>query len=340
MSRYPDRRATYLVREITIRQSLDRESSFSVRSTQLSIGSQTLSRCDRYRIMETSNLNYQLERAAFSKISELNFYHDCLTSLPESIGSLTDLTKLYLSYNSLSSLPENIGNLINLTSLHLGNNKLTSLPNSIGNLSNLQRLYLYSNELTSLPESIGNLSKLVEIHLDNNQLVSLPKSVSKLSNLTRININGNLLTDLSMLQKLPNLNIVIFANINLPRRYWTKFSEWKPQWLLDERNTEIRRILIERVGYEKICEELEAETIDSWREYVLIKIDIFTSQSFSFQDFMGLNVPETTILLLKMTCPSTAHVHILRVPPEITSAESAITWVNHDIHPDEFHIQT
>jgi hypothetical protein len=46
------------------------------------------------------------------------------------------------------------------------------------------------------------------------------------------------------------------------------------------------------------------------------------------------------MVLLKMTCPSTGHIHILRVPPEMTSAEAAITWVNHGIHADEFAIQT
>ena len=46
------------------------------------------------------------------------------------------------------------------------------------------------------------------------------------------------------------------------------------------------------------------------------------------------------MVLLKMICPSTAHIHILRVPPEMVSAEAAITWVNHGIHPDRFSIQT
>jgi hypothetical protein len=41
------------------------------------------------------------------------------------------------------------------------------------------------------------------------------------------------------------------------------------------------------------------------------------------------------LVLLKMTCPSTNHTHILRVPPETTSAEEAITWINHGIHPDQ-----
>ena len=289
--------------------------------------------------MEASNLNYEIERAAFNQTSKLNFYHHCLTSLPESIGSLIDLTKLYLSYNQLTTLPENIGNLANLTDLHLSNNNLSSLPDSLSNLSNLQRLYLYNNQLTNLPKNIGSLPNLTSLHLDNNQIADLPDSISKLSKLKRINLNGNPLTDLSMLRSLSDLGIVIFANMNLPRRYWMKFSEWKPLWLLDEDNAEIRRILIERVGYEKICTELDADPIDTWREYELIKIDLFALKSFSFnsfQDFIELNNPEQIIALLKMRCPSTAHIHLLRVPPEMTSAESAITWVNHGIHPDEF----
>jgi hypothetical protein len=46
------------------------------------------------------------------------------------------------------------------------------------------------------------------------------------------------------------------------------------------------------------------------------------------------------VLLLKLTCLSTQDIHILRVPPEMTSAEAAITWVNYGIHPDEFAVQT
>ena len=146
-----------------------------------------------------------------------------------------------------------------------------------------------------------------------------------------------------MLKAMPSLNIVVFANMYLPRRYWMRFSDWEPQWLIDEKNAEIRRILVEQVGYERISEELDVDTVDSWREYELIKIDMDALKPFSFtsfQDFMELNSPEPIIALLKMTCPSTAHIHILRVPPEMTSAESAITWVNHGIHPDRFAIQT
>jgi leucine-rich repeat protein SHOC2 len=105
-------------------------------------------------------------------------------------------------------------------------------------------------------------------------------------------------------------------------------SEWNPEWLLDEENAAIRQILIAQIGYEKTCEVLNAIILDTWREYTLLKIT--TLESFETEP----------MVLLKMTCPSTGHIHILRVPPEMTRAEEAITWVNHGIHPDKFALQT
>jgi hypothetical protein len=136
----------------------------------------------------------------------------------------------------------------------------------------------------------------------------------------------------------PNINPKITVHmfgVSLPRRYWTKFSEWKAEWLLYEDNASIRQVLIEQLGYEEICDKLGAVLIDSWREYTLLKLDdmqiIYEGQK---------EVGREPMMLLKMTCPSTAGIHILRVPPEMTSAEAAITWVNHGIHPDRFAIQT
>jgi hypothetical protein len=77
-------------------------------------------------------------------------------------------------------------------------------------------------------------------------------------------------------------------------------------------------------------------TIDTWREYTLLKID----EAGKIYDEDNEPVDIEPMLLLKMTCPSTAHIHILRVPPDIVSAEAAIVWVNHGIHPDDFAMQT
>jgi leucine-rich repeat protein SHOC2 len=358
--------------------------------------------------MSTSLFDRLLEHAADSKTSEFDFYHEGLTTLPNSIGNLAHLTKLSLSYNYLTSIPESIGSLSNLSKLDISHNRLTSLPEDIGNLyyltelnlnhnqltnlpesmgnlyyltklnlsynrltklpdrigslSNLQELYLHNNNIISLPDRIGNLYDLIKLDLSHNNLTNLPDRIGDLYNLTKLNLSHNNLTklpdrigtlsnlreldlntnpllDLSILQKSPKLHTVWYANTSLPRQYWTKFSEWKPEWLLVEKNAELRRILVQRIGYEKVCEELRPVTIDTWREYSLLKIDMQKPYRFSFDEFTQPQEREP-IILLKMTCPSTPHIHILRVPLKMTSAEAAITWVNHGIHPDTFAAQT
>ena len=260
-----------------------------------------------------------------------------ITSLPESIGGLHLLTCLNAMENQLNRLPESIGTLTKLDTLVLDYNQLTELPESIGTLSQLTTLLLDYNQISSLPGSIGNLTKLNYLYLENNQLKILPQGINGLTSLTSLDLDKNPLIDLSILQELPRLETIYLFSINLPRRYWSKFRDWKPEWLLDEDNIEIRSKLVQQIGYDKICKELNAREISIWREYSLLRID-------RVEAVYGENTEEIIdrepMLLLKMTCPSTNHIHILRVPPDMTSAEEAITWVNHGIHPDGFAIET
>jgi leucine-rich repeat protein SHOC2 len=128
-------------------------------------------------------------------------------------------------------------------------------------------LYFNSRNLASFPESLVNLTHLSELHLENNQITILPNIVREFTNLNELYLNGNPLEDLSVLQIVTKLRKVVFLGVDLPYRYWIKLSDWKPEWLLDEENEEIRSILIRQVGYEKICEKLGAVTIDIWRAY-------------------------------------------------------------------------
>lgn len=92
--------------------------------------------------------------------------------------------------------------------------------------------------------------------------------------------------------------------------------------MLKEENAERRRVLIEGIGYERIIDELEAKELSSFREYKLFQV--------------AQEVDVEPIMLLTMTCPSTEHKHCLRVPPDMTSAEEAVTWCNWGTHPEEF----
>ena len=123
----------------------------------------------------------------------------------------------------------------------------------------------------------------------------------------------------------------------IPEKYGqVPSSQWKSQWLLSEENAELKRILIQVIGYNKICEELGAIELDSWNEYTLLKIENYTEINNSHN---SQNNSEP-MHLLKMTCPSTEHIHFLRVPPDITSARVGITWINWGVDPEEFEIQT
>ena len=122
-------------------------------------------------------------------------------------------------------------------------------------------------------------------------------------------------------------SVYAYHGTRLPEKYGKVHpQQWHSEWLLLEDNAELRRVLIQGIGYDRICQELQAVELDSWQEYTLLKIDS--------------NVDVEAIYLLKMTCPSTEYIHALRVPPDLTSAREAIQWVNWGIDPEEFAVQT
>ncbi len=124
-----------------------------------------------------------------------------------------------------------------------------------------------------------------------------------------------------------------YHGVTLPEKYGQIHSnQWEARWILEEKNAEVRRALIQGIGYDRICQQLQAVELDSWQEYTLLSID--------FDDDFDDEGNSKPIYLLKMTCPSTGHIHALRVPPEVESAKEAIRWVNWDIDPEEFSVQT
>lgn len=128
------------------------------------------------------------------------------------------------------------------------------------------------------------------------------------------------------LQFADGFTVYAYHGAELPEKYGKVHpDQWQSQWLLEEENAELRRVLIQGIGYSRLCQELQALELDAWREYSLLKID---------------DADIETIHLLKMTCPSTGCIHALRVPPTIVSAREAIRWVNWDVDPEEFSVET
>ncbi len=85
--------------------------------------------------------------------------------------------------------------------------------------------------------------------------------------------------------------------------------------ILAERNTEVRRIMIERVGREHFLRSVNAAVLDTDRdrggERRLYRVDLPNDEP---------------LVLVSLHCPSTGRHYLVRVPPTMTSCHAAVAW--------------
>jgi hypothetical protein len=98
------------------------------------------------------------------------------------------------------------------------------------------------------------------------------------------------------------------------------------QEILRTDNVEIRRVLIERIGYELFLQQvggvIRDRDTDAGGERQLICI--------AFED-------DEPLLLLKVICPSTGHLHVLRVPPYMDTCHQSAAWIAGFDNPDDYY---
>lgn len=98
------------------------------------------------------------------------------------------------------------------------------------------------------------------------------------------------------------------------------------QDILNTENVELRRVLIERLGYETFLQQVGGVIRDHDRdaggERQLVCI--------AFDD-------DEPLMMLKVTCPSTGHLHVLRVPPYMRSCHEAAAWIAGFDNADDYH---
>ncbi|MFB2878900.1 leucine-rich repeat domain-containing protein [Floridanema aerugineum] len=267
--------------------------------------------------------------STLTNLTELYLHNNQITDI-NPLSTLTNLTALNLRFNQIINyLP--LSNLTNLTELYLESDRITDLK-LLSTLTNLTKLYLEVSQITDL-SLLSTLTNLTELYLHNNQITDL-NPLSTLFNLTYLYLEGSQIIDLSPLQSLKSLEYCEIYNVALPKKYFLPLQKWQSRWILEEKNIGIRRVLIQQIGYDRICQELQAIELDTWREYSLLKIDIF--DDFDIENEREL----AATYLLKMTCPSTGFIHALRVPPNMKSAREAIRWVNWGFDPEEFARET
>lgn len=83
--------------------------------------------------------------------------------------------------------------------------------------------------------------------------------------------------------------------------------------ILREPNAEVRRVMIERYGQERLVCDTWAKVLDREGENELVSIPLW-------------NDPEQSLVALKLRCSSTGAVYVLRVPPDQREVHSALAW--------------
>ncbi len=129
------------------------------------------------------------EISQLPELTSLSLRGNMLTKLPDTLSSLRKLSRLDLSFNCFSSLPEPIKTLP-IQVLTFDNNPLRELPDWISELSTLQSSSFANDSLISLTPAISKLKALTTLNLDSNQLRSLPLELTALKTL-KISIKGN-----------------------------------------------------------------------------------------------------------------------------------------------------
>lgn len=165
-------------------------------------------------------------------LETIHFFSCSLTSVPRSLGSLRDslaTTWMYnteatgTSGNALSSLPLSMGSLSNLLDLNAGDSSLMQVPSSIGSLGGLLWLRLDNSMLTQLPRSFELLSNVEKLVVSYSELLSLPPGLSSIVKCMHLYVNRNSLTSLPMsLGSLESLSqvLVTFNDVTILPREW------------------------------------------------------------------------------------------------------------------------
>jgi hypothetical protein len=166
---------------------------------------------------------------------------------------------------------------------------------------------------------------------------------SWLTNIAQLDVRGcpNLTELPEQLQISSWLDLAGTGVEKLPRSLWGVPLRWRgilvdsrfvfhPETItsrevLEEPNTERRRILLERMGYERFLGDVKARQLDCdtdpGGERRLLRVEIPNDEP---------------LVCLAVFCPSTARQYLLRVPPTMQSCHQAAAWIAGFDNPDDY----
>ncbi len=116
---------------------------------------------------------------------------------------------------------------------------------------------------------------------------------------------------------------VRWRGVSVPRRVVFAPETLTAEEIFAERNAEIRRVMMERYGYERLIEAPTVELLDRDRD------------AGGERRLLRVPLPDDEdLVLVAVTCPSTGHQFVLRVPPAMTTCRQAVAWTAGFDDPD------
>jgi hypothetical protein len=172
---------------------------------------------------------------------------------------------------------------------------LQSLPPYLTNIAHLD--LTGCSRLTTLPEGISVSSWL---DLTGTEIRTLPASLQGV----RLRWRG------------------LFVNERIVLRPETLTA----REVLAERNVELRRIMVERMGHDRFIAEAKARVLDTDRD------------AGGERRLLRVQMPgDEDLVCLAVSCPSTGRKYMLRVPPTTRTCHQAAAWIAGFDNPDDYH---
>lgn len=169
--------------------------------------------------------------------------------------------------------------------------------------------------LTALPEHLDTT------WLDISGCPQLSQLPAQTHSLTAIEMAGSGLSSLP-----PGLRVRLLWNgVAISEKMAFYPDTLTGQDVLQEDNAEIRRIMLERLGYKRFIDDVGGLVVDKdmdaggQRKLIRVPMD-----------------DDEDILVLSVICPSTAHAYILRVPPYMRSCHQAAAWLAGFDNPNDY----
>ena len=211
---------------------------------------------------------------------------------------------------NLDVLPERL----RATSVHAARTAVREIP---GDWLVREHLDLSANpHLVSLPERLTARSLDVSAC---SRLLALPANL----HLTHwLELAGSGLTALPAGLRVP----LRWQGTTVDERTAFRPEELRAADLLQVRNVTHRRVLLERFGLDRFMHEVGGLVLDRDRD------------AGGERQLLSVPLPDDEPLtVLRVTCPSTAHVYVLRVPPHVRTCRRAAAWLAGFEHERDYH---